>query len=834
MKLLDQTKSLLVEIEKSINTNEGRITNNCFFLSDGILSLENEKGSARHPYQNDGMLLWANQNGKISLNDGSFYLIPESLEGESNALAFFLGIKEGNNYKPYSLFEFNKNIFEGDVERYTVFFTSYVIYILRVNNVVYSIRFTVNKEKAMLMDTIIYNSSNETKSVYSSLFLNFKFMHGNYDSVETKWFKQAKYTNNYWELYTVEDFSRFEHVSNFGGLARVTSKEVESENTTSRGVYSSSRTGRIENSKCLLSGKFSHEKNITLFSEMSSVGDILKFELLPKESIEVAYKLERFYSKKEIAPLLIEEVSNAFDLLKEEKDIAENSKDYLNFSFKGGELINPDTFAKFLKEVLIQVDYCATAKNSSLTLLGVRDVFQAIEAAIYFEPKAMRNRIVDIMNYLDITGRFPRQFAFKEKGHDTIGLDNREFIDQAYWVFDAVYNYLAFTDDYSILSEKAGYIEVVNPRQAKISKQEDTVLDHLLRTLNFLLDNIDPNTGCQKTLYGDWNDAIDGLGMSDNPNEQFGNGVSVMATFQLYSTLNKFNEILAKSNKHLDVYENNKLQLINLTNAINKYAFVSKNGKSKILHGWGNNASFYVGSFKDIDGQERDTLTSNAFYVISKFYKENDKYISSVYESYRRLDSKYGFKTFEPFFDVDSRRVGRIVNLPKGTAENAATYIHSATFAIDSLFTLGQDKWAWEQINKILPFTHKYVTSTPFVMPNSYVYNPEIDCDGESMNDWYTGSSNTLIKALVRSGFGFRVDLDKIVVETSNYFPFDEALMSIKICNSNVTLVHKNGNGKRVIKLNGHELNLTNNGIREVAIINKDELSSIAVIEVIN
>ena len=100
MKLLDQTKSLLVEIEKSINTNEGRITNNCFFLSDGILSLENEKGSARNPYQNDAMLLWANQNGKISLNDGSFYLIPESLEGESNALAFFLGIKEDKVYLP--------------------------------------------------------------------------------------------------------------------------------------------------------------------------------------------------------------------------------------------------------------------------------------------------------------------------------------------------------------------------------------------------------------------------------------------------------------------------------------------------------------------------------------------------------------------------------------------------------------------------------------------------------------------------------------------------------------------------------------------------------------
>ena len=548
---------------------------------------------------------------------------------------------------------------------------------------------------------------------------------------------------------------------------------------------------------------------------MSSVGDILKFDLEPNESVEIAYKLERFASKQESSSLSIEEVSKTFDLLKEEKDKVTNDKDYLSFSFKNGDSIDPSIFTKFLKEVLNQVDYCATAKNSSLTLLGVRDVFQAIEAAVYFEPKVMRNRVVDIMNYLDVSGRFPRQFAFKENGHDTIGLDNREFIDQAYWVFDAVYNYLAFTNDYSILDEKAGYIEVVHPRLARISKEEDTVLDHLLRALNFLVSNIDSNTGCQKTLYGDWNDAIDGLGMSQDPNVPFGNGVSIMATFQLYSTFKKINEILTTINKHNDVVENNVDRLAKLTDAINKHAFVTKDGKSKILHGWGDNESFYVGSFNDIDGQDRDTLTSNSFYVISGFYKENDKYLPSVFESYKRLDSKYGFKTFEPFFDADSRRVGRIVNLPKGTAENAATYIHSTTFAIDSLFVLRKGEWAWEQIYKVLPFTHNSVTTTPFIMPNSYVYNPDIDCDGESMNDWYTGSSNTLIKALVRSGFGVRADLDNLLVNPTNYFPFEESSVSIKVCNCNVKLTCKRGNGERKFLVNGKQVDeVENNGIR--------------------
>ena len=43
------------------------------------------------------------------------------------------------------------------------------------------------------------------------------------------------------------------------------------------------------------------------------------------------------------------------------------------------------------------------------------------------------------------------------------------------------------------------------------------------------------------------------------------------------------------------------------------------------------------------------------------------------------------------------------------------------------MFTLGEDHWGWEQLKKIVPFTHKSITTTPFVMPNSYIYNPEIE-----------------------------------------------------------------------------------------------------------
>ncbi len=64
-------------------------------------------------------------------------------------------------------------------------------------------------------------------------------------------------------------------------------------------------------------------------------------------------------------------------------------------------------------------------------------------------------------------------------------------------------------------------------------------------------------------------------------------------------------------------------------------------------------------------------------------------------------------------------------NLPKGTAENGATYIHASMFGAMSLFAIGEGKQAWDQLEKLLPFTHDTVSVSPFVVPNSYGDNEE-------------------------------------------------------------------------------------------------------------
>ena len=93
-------------------------------------------------------------------------------------------------------------------------------------------------------------------------------------------------------------------------------------------------------------------------------------------------------------------------------------------------------------------------------------------------------------------------------------------------------------------------------------------------------------------------------------------------------------------------------------------------------------------------------------------------------------------------------------------------------------------------------------------MPNSYGENEELGIDGESMSDWYTGSSNTLLKAIIYDMFGVNPQLGSILkITPTNYFPSKEASLSLKIKGKNVSINYRNNNqGNRTILVNGEML----------------------------
>jgi cellobiose phosphorylase len=405
-------------------------------------------------------------------------------------------------------------------------------------------------------------------------------------------------------------------------------------------------------------------------------------------------------------------------------------------------------------------------------------------------------------------GRCLRQYSLPKKNGEPGRADVRPFIDQGVWVISTITTYLRLTGDVAFLDEECGYHRLTGGRVVP-SPQSGSVMGHLRRILSYLLAQLDPRTGCLHALYGDWNDALDGLGILPGGGDGYGNGVSVMASLQLLQNLREMQSLLQLQGLPSHAAEVTSLRAHeeSLASALWLHAVDRAPDKSpRIMHGWGHDGTYRVGSFDDADGAARDSLTSNAFWVLCGMLDRHPETRPAILSAFDRLDSKYGLRTFQPCFPSGDGRFGRIGKLPPGTAENAGTYVHATAFGIMALFEMGEARLAWEQLAKVLPFTplHRNLSHSPFVMPNSYGYNPDLGIDGQNMNDWQTGSSNVLFKTILRHAIGFRMEWDDLVLWPANWSPFRRWEIAVSARGRRFQIHYEDkGQGRRTIDVNG-------------------------------
>ena len=807
VKLFNEINNLKNNLEEA-----SKLPENAYFLADErIVCFPRKNGVARFPYGTDGFTIWVYSSGYISINESTFYIVLPSEEGKEPYLAFFAGEKRNNGtYNRISLLGAARNLEEGNVSRCVVYGKDSAYFLTETPTHQYAVRIYATNEKKVVISVCSINKSNEMHEIYLSSFINALFKYADRETMETKWFKKVEYNANTFTFESHEDLDRTTHVLNFGVVKRHIHNEYLSiSNTTSRSIYAGGRENSIAVSTPLYYGEFEKDKPVTHFTDTAVAADIIKYISNAADFIREDYYIDFTHDRETYNELVVVN-PNSFDSdlylgeLINNLNVKYSSTEMLNINFNefNNKNIKDQTLNSFLKYVIYQTEYCGLAKNSGALFLGVRDVMQQIDAALMWNPKDCRTKILEVLDYIDPSGNPPRQYSIPPKG-SIPRMDLRPFIDQGVWIVSTIYNYLAYTEDYSILDEEVGYYERKPQGGVLRSDIVDSVLDHLIRIMDYLVTHIDTDTDCLRAMYGDWNDALDGLGVSKKGME-YGNGVSVMTTLQLYRNLDEMIELLTKIDKHPELVELYKDARSRIINGFSKYAIVSKEGSKKILHGWGEDRSYFVGGYDDCDGLERDSLTANAFYYISGMNVNNIIEKEHILAAYKRLDSKYGLKTFHPHFEPGVKGVGRIVNLPKGTAENGATYIHATLFGILSLFKMNEGKLAFEQLYKILPLTHEILTSTPFVMPNSYSYNTESMMDGESMSDWYTGSANTLIKSIVRGLFGVNPTLDGLNLSFNSYVDCKNAKCSLMVKNKLVTIsYHLEGENIKYIEING-------------------------------
>ena len=776
----------------------------CYFLKDNnILAFRNPIGDSRYPYSVDGLTLWAYASGNLVINQSNFFIIPPTIEGKEPYINFYCGIKNKDKYDVFSITGNADTEFGLNFETYTIFTPSHCYYIRQIKGVVFAIKLTINKDKKILFSTHVINKTKNNIDAFISFYFNPLLIHSSGEDEETKWFRTVRLEGEDASFTAVEDLSREVHLYNYAVLKTAHNGDKK-DITTRRMDYVGDKNRSIGQSMNLKNGYFINHLPVASFVDMAVYGDIVSKSIKPQDELRSNYQVQICFDENEFKELK----NQTYDLSTNDKlfedNINKKKKDVkIHFSKFNNTDLNNGLFNNFISSVINQVDYAAKTKNSSLKLLGIRDVYQMLEVSLLWDKENAKKKILESLSYLDPSGRAPRQYAKETKGNQPL-LDNREFIDQGQWIISTIHRYLAFTNDYSLLKEKCVYCQLIDRYSGQLLDQKDTVYEHLVRIINYLINNIDQDTHCLKALYGDWNDAVDGLGASNSA--KFGNGVSIMASCHLYKNLKEMEEIRLLMN------DNNDKHYLDIAKQVEQgilsNGIIEKEGQRKIVHGWGENRSFYVGSFDDVDHQSRYSATSHAFFVLSGLLKSNPEYQNDILKASEALDSKYGIQTFDKYFDrKNASQVGRIVNLPKGTAENGATYIHAGMFFVRALLQMKEGKRAFEQIYKLIPITHSRVTTSPFVMPNSYGYNPELGIDGESMSDWYTGSSNTLLKAIIFDMFGIKPLIgDEIIFDPTNDFPSNDASISLKVKGKNITVNYQNRHkDKRKIYVNGAE-----------------------------
>ncbi len=374
---------------------------------------------------------------------------------------------------------------------------------------------------------------------------------------------------------------------------------------------------------------------------------------------------------------------------------------------------------------------------------GVRDAANDFEGMLCYDKQMCKGVIENIFSKQRGDGWYPRQVPF---GAGT-KFDLREFVDSACFFTEYVYDYLAYTGDYSILENKYGYYDC---------ETQESGLTHLKKGMDYLLsDDALGVHGLVKMRGGDWLDCLSGAGKK-------GRGESVMVSCQLVMCLKYLVEILNKVGRVNEVEKYEKAGY-RLKNAINKAAF---NGR--FYNAVYTDNDTWLFSEKDEDGEERVYVPTNAYAVISGVAsgKENE-----IFNEIAKLKTSDGYKLFSK--PLGGKFIDGIGKMGTGDfqpyfAENGSVYNHgSQCFLIRALAKAGR----YEEISDVLGYalplyadkhSPEKTCSAPYAITNCYHLVPSFY--GRSGFSFLTGSVAMIERAVYSWVFGLNFALDNIVI----------------------------------------------------------------------
>jgi cellobiose phosphorylase len=366
---------------------------------------------------------------------------------------------------------------------------------------------------------------------------------------------------------------------------------------------------------------------------------------------------------------------------------------------------------------------------------GYRDQLQDSQVWLTIDPRKCREQIgLHAAHQFEDGSVYHWWHPLSEQGHVT------KMTDDLLWLGFVTANYLRETGDFTILDDRAPFLDESNPAPLE---------EHVRRAFERVFRRTSPR-GLPFIGAGDWNDGLSAAGLQEK-------GESVWLAHFLAGLLADWSEIHHRSGKAAFAHDYNERRE-RLVRAINEHAWDGE---------WYWRATLddgsCIGSRENRNG--RIYLNAQTWAVLNDVAPP-DRAEACMRSVREHLARESGALLLAPAYDTPDERIGYITRYAPGLRENGGVYTHAATWAIAAAAKVKDAELVGRLLQAADP-TNKdpeRYWAEPYVLPGN-VDGPDSPLNGRGGWTWYTGSASWLHRVVAEWVLGVRPTWDGLLVD---------------------------------------------------------------------
>ncbi len=367
---------------------------------------------------------------------------------------------------------------------------------------------------------------------------------------------------------------------------------------------------------------------------------------------------------------------------------------------------------------------------------GFRDAMQDAFGLCMLEPQRARELILRVASFQYMDGT-----ASHRAPYVPLSLERSEKSDLPLWISLAVLQYIRETGDNSIILEDVPYVDGPGA----------SLFEHIRAGLERSMKDIGRH-GLPLIHYGDWNDALDGLGGK-------GLGESVfLGQFLAFALKNS--SILARLIGQSDLSQSWLKKSEELIKIINDCCWDG----DRFVRAFHDDGTI-IGCRENKEG--RLYLNPQVWAVIADL-APRDRLEICMNTVKRELNTPFGIRCLAPPYSGYDPHVGLISCFPPGVKENGAVFSHAMAFCIVAELMLKRAKEAWDILCKANPVVrskeYPEYSIEPYVY-SQFVAGPETNLNGQGFHHWLTSTCSWMQYAVINWMLGARADLDGLIID---------------------------------------------------------------------